>query len=94
MGQPAAKKGDQVVATDTHIVMSRRPAAPFRRRCRTRSSGSSTARLASDVNIEGKPAAVEGSTATNVPWHVPAGGPVPDDRRPTRGRSSWAARRC
>jgi len=31
--------------------------------------------LSSDVNIEGKPAAVLGSTATNSPPHVPAGGP-------------------
>jgi uncharacterized Zn-binding protein involved in type VI secretion len=31
--------------------------------------------LSSDVNIDGKPAAVQGSTATNTPSHVPAGGP-------------------
>jgi uncharacterized Zn-binding protein involved in type VI secretion len=29
--------------------------------------------LSSDVNIEGKPAAVQGSTATNSPSHVPQG---------------------
>ena len=31
--------------------------------------------LSGDVNIEGKPAAVQGSTATNTPSHVPQGGP-------------------
>jgi uncharacterized Zn-binding protein involved in type VI secretion len=30
--------------------------------------------LSSDVNIEGKPAAVQGSTATNTPSHIPQGG--------------------
>jgi uncharacterized Zn-binding protein involved in type VI secretion len=32
-------------------------------------------KLSSDVKIEGKPAAVQGSTATNTPSHVPQGGP-------------------
>jgi uncharacterized Zn-binding protein involved in type VI secretion len=31
--------------------------------------------LSTDVNIEGKPAAVQGSTASNMPSHVPQGGP-------------------
>jgi uncharacterized Zn-binding protein involved in type VI secretion len=31
--------------------------------------------LSSDVNIEGKPAATQGSTATNTPAHIPQGGP-------------------
>jgi uncharacterized Zn-binding protein involved in type VI secretion len=31
--------------------------------------------LSTDVNIMGKPAAVQGSTATNTPAHVPQGGP-------------------
>jgi uncharacterized Zn-binding protein involved in type VI secretion len=31
--------------------------------------------LSGDVNIEGKAAAVQGSTATNTPAHVPQGGP-------------------
>jgi uncharacterized Zn-binding protein involved in type VI secretion len=30
--------------------------------------------LSGDVNIEGKPAAVQGSTATNTPSHIPQGG--------------------
>jgi uncharacterized Zn-binding protein involved in type VI secretion len=31
--------------------------------------------LSSDVNIQGRPAAVQGSTATNTPSHIPQGGP-------------------
>jgi uncharacterized Zn-binding protein involved in type VI secretion len=31
--------------------------------------------LSADVNIEGKAAAVVGSTATNTPSHIPQGGP-------------------
>src|SRR5262245_24962851 len=31
--------------------------------------------LSSKVKIEGKPAAVQGSTATNTPSHIPQGGP-------------------
>src|SRR5436309_2593583 len=31
--------------------------------------------LSADVKIEGKPAAVRGSTATNSPSHTPQGGP-------------------
>ena len=72
MGQPAAKQGDQVVATDTHIIIP--PASspvpvphPF--------NGLLDGSLSSDVNVEGKPAAVQGSTATNTPSHVPQGGP-------------------
>ena len=31
--------------------------------------------LSSDVMIEGQPAAIVGSTATNTPSHIPQGGP-------------------
>lgn len=71
MGQPAAKQGDQVVATDTHIVIIGPPPGPtplphpF--------VGKLDGSLSGDVNIQGKPAAVQGSTATNSPAHVPQG---------------------
>jgi uncharacterized Zn-binding protein involved in type VI secretion len=70
MGQPAAKQGDWVVATDTHIVMV--PGTPptptplphpF--------SGVLSDGLSADVNITGRPAATVGSTARNTPPHVP-----------------------
>ncbi len=75
MGQPAAKQGDQIMATDTHIVLipvgpSTVPTPlphPF--------TGIIDGALSSDVTIMGKPAATVDSTATNTPAHVPQGGP-------------------
>lgn len=71
MGQPAAKANDQIVATDTHIVMV--PAGPslvptplphpF--------TGVINGGLVSSVKIGGQAAAVVGSTADNTPAHIP-----------------------
>jgi len=75
MGQPAAKQGDQIIATDTHIVLI--PAGtstvptPLPHPFTGRIDGS----LSSDVKIMGKPAATVDSTATNTPSHIPQGGP-------------------
>lgn len=71
MGFPAAKQGDQILATDFHIVVFPPgvPAPvplPF--------TGVINNGLSSNVNIEGKPAAMQGSTATNTPAHIPPGG--------------------
>lgn len=74
MGQPAAKQGDQIVATDIHIVMI--PGTPpvptplphpF--------AGIIDGGLSSDVKIMGMPAATVDSTASNIPPHIPQGGP-------------------
>jgi uncharacterized Zn-binding protein involved in type VI secretion len=75
MGQPAAKEGDQIMATDTHIVLI--PAGPstvptplphpF--------TGKIDGNLSQDVKIMGKAAATVDSTATNSPSHIPQGGP-------------------
>ncbi len=75
MGQPAAKQGDQVVATDTHIVMIPSPGGPVPTPLPHPFTGQLDSNLSPDVNIEGKPAAVQGSTATNIPSHIPQGGP-------------------
>jgi uncharacterized Zn-binding protein involved in type VI secretion len=75
MGQPAAKQGDQVVATDTHIVMIPSPGGPVPTPLPHPFVGQLDGSLSGDVNIEGKPAAVQGSTATNTPSHIPQGGP-------------------
>lgn len=71
MGQPAAKANDQVTGTDTHIVMV--PAGPslvptplphpF--------SGMLNGGLVATVKIGGQAAAVVGSTADNLPPHLP-----------------------
>jgi uncharacterized Zn-binding protein involved in type VI secretion len=75
MGQPAAKQGDQVVATDTHVELISPPTPPSPTPVPHSFAGPLDRSLSRNVNIEGKPAAVQGSTATNKPAHVPQGGP-------------------
>jgi uncharacterized Zn-binding protein involved in type VI secretion len=75
MGQPAAKQGDQVMATDTHIVMIPSPGGPVPTPLPSPFVGILDGSLSSDVLIGGMAAAVQGSTATNTPAHIPAGGP-------------------
>lgn len=75
MGQPGAKQDDQVVATDTHIVMIPSPGGPVPTPLPHPFIGRLDGALSTDVKIDGKPAATQGSTATNVPSHVPQGGP-------------------
>jgi uncharacterized Zn-binding protein involved in type VI secretion len=69
MGQPAAKQGDQIVATDTHMVIlpGTAPPAPLPHPFIGLINGA----LSSDVNIMGKPAATADSTADNSPAHIP-----------------------
>jgi uncharacterized Zn-binding protein involved in type VI secretion len=73
MGQPAAKKGDQIVATDFHILLIPPLATPVLTPMPF--NGIIDNGVSSDVNIMGMPAAVVGSTATNTPPHIPTGGP-------------------
>jgi len=75
MGQPAAKQGDQVIATDIHIVMIPSPGGPVPTPLPNPFTGQLDGSLSSDVKIEGKAAATKDSTATNSPSHIPAGGP-------------------
>lgn len=75
MGRPAAKQGDKVIATDTHIVMIPSPGGPVPTPLPHPFAGQLDGSLSGDVNIEGKAAAMQGSTATNTPAHVPQGGP-------------------
>jgi uncharacterized Zn-binding protein involved in type VI secretion len=71
MGQPAAKQGDRVTATDTHLVVfpsgDVKPVPlPF--------SGVLNGGLSGNVRVLGRPAATAGSTADNVPIHAPPPG--------------------
>lgn len=75
MSKPAAKQGDQIVGTDIHIVMIPTPGGPVPTPLPNPFVGQLDSKLSSDVNIEGKPAAVQGSKASNMPPHIPAGGP-------------------
>lgn len=69
MRQAAAKLGDRIIATDTHIVVlpsPNPPAAlphPF--------TGIINGELSRNVNIMGMPAAMVDSTAVNTPSHIP-----------------------
>jgi uncharacterized Zn-binding protein involved in type VI secretion len=71
MGQPAAKQGDQVVATDTHIVMVPSPGGPVPTPLPHPFTGVINGGLSGDVKIMGMPAATVDSTADNTPPHVP-----------------------
>ena len=92
MGQPAAKQGDQVIATDIHIVMIPTPGGPVPTPLPNPFAGQLDGALASKVKIEGKAAATKDSTATNTPSHIPAGGPF---QSPPSNKATifWAAPR-
>lgn len=70
MGQPAAKQGDQITATDTHIVMVPSPGGPVPTPLPHPFVGLINGALSSDVNIMGMPAATVDSTADNTPAHI------------------------
>ncbi|HEV2705510.1 MAG TPA: PAAR domain-containing protein [Pyrinomonadaceae bacterium] len=71
MGQPAAKQGDKVVATDTHIVMVPQATGPVPTPLPHPFSGILNGGLSSNVKIMGMAAATVDSTADNTPPHVP-----------------------
>src|SRR6476659_5903378 len=81
MAQPAAKQGDQVLATDIHIVMIPTPGGPVPTPLPHPFVGMLTGGLSTNVMIMGLPAAILGSTADNTPPHIPQGGPF--QRPPT-----------
>jgi uncharacterized Zn-binding protein involved in type VI secretion len=85
MGQPAAKQGDQVIATDIHIVLIQAGPATVPTPLPHPFTGIIDGSLSSDVNIMGMPAATVDSTATNTPSHIPQGGPfqTPPSNRAT-----------
>lgn len=74
MGQPAAKQGDQVIATDIHIVMIPSPGGPVPTPLPHPFMGMLDGNLSPNVKIMGMPAATVGSTANNTPPHIPQGG--------------------
>ena len=74
MGQPAAKQGDHITAIDTHIIMIPSPGGPVPTPLPHPFNGLINSNLSSNVKIMGMPAATQGSTADNMPPHVPQGG--------------------
>jgi uncharacterized Zn-binding protein involved in type VI secretion len=74
MKQPAAKQGDKINSTDTHIIMIPSPGGPVPTPIPHLFSGMIDSNLSTNVKIMGMPAATAGSTATNLPPHIPQGG--------------------
>ncbi len=72
---PAAKQGDKIVGVDTHIVMIPSPGGPVPTPLPHPFSGMIDGGCSSSVKIMGMPAATVNSTATNMPPHIPQGGP-------------------
>jgi|SRR6516225_5080602 uncharacterized Zn-binding protein involved in type VI secretion len=72
MGMAAAKKGDQVVAVDNHLIQPPPTSPPVL--TPHPFAGQIDGNLSSDVNIMGMAAATKDSTATNTPSHIPIGG--------------------
>jgi uncharacterized Zn-binding protein involved in type VI secretion len=85
MGQPAAKQGDQITATDIHIIMVPSPGGPVPTPLPHPFFGIIDGNLSTNVKIMSMPAATMGSTATNTPPHIPQGGPfqIPPTNRGT-----------
>ncbi|HKX30760.1 MAG TPA: PAAR domain-containing protein [Blastocatellia bacterium] len=71
MGQPAAKEGDQVVATDIHIVLVPTPTGTVPTPLPHPFAGIINGQLSGNVNIMGQAAATVDSTADNTPPHIP-----------------------
>jgi uncharacterized Zn-binding protein involved in type VI secretion len=72
MGQPAAKQGDKVTATDIHIVLvPAPPGPPVPTPLPHPFMGIIDNSLSSNVNIMGLPAATVTSIADNTPPHLP-----------------------
>ncbi len=88
MGMPAAKQGDRVIATDIHIEQVPSPGGPVPTPLPNPFAGVLDGGLSADVNIDGKPAVVLGSTATNTPAHVFKAGPF---QSPPKNRATVIA---
>ena len=72
MGQPAAKQGDHIIATDTHIVLvPAPPGPPVPTPLPHPFTGVINSGLSNDVKIMSQPAATVDSTAQNTPAHIP-----------------------
>lgn len=75
MGQPAACEGDVIIAVDTHIVMIPSPGGPVPTPLPAMFQGFLNGKLSTSTFFDGHAAAIVGSTADNMPPHIPMGGP-------------------
>jgi uncharacterized Zn-binding protein involved in type VI secretion len=86
MAAPAARQNDPVTGIDVHILLVPSPGGPVPTPTPLPFSGRLVSGLATDVLVNGRPAALVGSTADNVPPHLPPPG-TSFTRPPTnRGR--------
>ncbi|NJO40782.1 MAG: hypothetical protein HC769_02655 [Cyanobacteria bacterium CRU_2_1] len=69
MPLPAAKQGDRIFAIDIHMVID--PSSSTSIPLSHPFDGVINGNLSPDINIMGKPAATVGSTAENMPPHIP-----------------------
>jgi uncharacterized Zn-binding protein involved in type VI secretion len=74
MPQPAARQSDPVTGQDVHIVLTPSPGGPVPTPTPLPFAGRLVAGLSTDVLVNGLPVAVAGSTAQNVPPHLPPPG--------------------
>jgi uncharacterized Zn-binding protein involved in type VI secretion len=74
MGAPAARITDEVKGLDTHVVNVPSPGGPVPTPVPLAFSGTLTSDGVADVLVDGLPAAVVGTAATNSPGHVPPTG--------------------
>lgn len=74
MGMPAAKLGDGVTGTCTHVVLVPSPTGPIATPTPFDFTGTITSACSQNVLVAGKPAAIAGSVAVNRPPHVPKSG--------------------
>jgi len=75
MGRPAARMGDSIVNNgDIHIVLIPTPGGPVPTPGPFPFNGKISLNTSINVRINGRPAAVVGSMAQNLPPHVPFGG--------------------
>ena len=70
MPQPAARQNDPVTGTDVHILMVPSPGGPVPTPTPLPFAGRLTTGLSTDVLINGRAAAVQGSVAQNMPPHI------------------------
>jgi len=73
MGQPAAKQGDQIQATDIHLTLVPTPSGTATVPLPYVFNGIIDGGLSSNVKIQGRAAATVNSTATNTPSHIAQG---------------------
>jgi uncharacterized Zn-binding protein involved in type VI secretion len=74
MPQPAARQGDPVIGTDTHIVMVPSPGGPVPTPTPLPFSGKIASGVSKDVFVNKMPAATKDSVAQNAPPHIPPPG--------------------